>query len=142
MSKFGWDLPPGVTTNMLPGNTPADVAAEAKADAIYTVLEKFFPAAQLDECVEEIGKLLDDAYAKGSADGHSDEAMAQDADRDLETGHKIYDIGQIIGFMQHQASLLAPENDLAGCLLKAADALREDVVDLDPVYYGGLNYEG
>lgn len=56
--------------------------------------------------------------------------------------YKIMDVGEIIAFLQHQAAMRAPENDEAGCLLKAANALREDLVDLDPHLYGGLNYEG
>lgn len=35
MSKFGWDLPPGVTTSMLPGNSPGDEANEAAAADLF-----------------------------------------------------------------------------------------------------------
>lgn len=143
MGKFGWDLPPGVTTSMLPGNTPEDAAAEAVADAIYGALVESgcHDVTVMDKAVEAISKLIGDAYAKGSADGHADEAMAQEFG-ECHNLKNFKDVGDIIGALQHQAALRGDTNDERGCLLKAADALREDLVDLDPVYYGGLNYEG
>lgn len=86
MRKFGWDLPPGVTTSMLPGNTPEDAIAEAQADAIYEALTKcgYYDVTALDDAsdakadkaVEVFSKLLSDAYAAGRVDGMADEAMA------------------------------------------------------------------
>ena len=33
----GWNLPPGVTTNMLPGNTPADEEMERVLDELVPI---------------------------------------------------------------------------------------------------------
>lgn len=79
MRKFGWDLPPGVTTSMLPGNTPEDAAAEAQADAIYEALAQSgynTDGNEAEKAVELFSKLLSEAYAAGRIDGMTDEAMA------------------------------------------------------------------
>lgn len=34
MSGFGWDLPPGVTEGMIPGNRPEDVAAQRYTESL------------------------------------------------------------------------------------------------------------
>lgn len=73
MSKFGWDLPPGVTTSMLPGNSREEGEAEAMMDAIYDILEK---AVTEDEKATALYGLVSEAYQKGRADARVDEQMA------------------------------------------------------------------
>ena len=34
--KFGWDLPPGVTEGMIPGNRPEDILFERILDDVFT----------------------------------------------------------------------------------------------------------
>jgi hypothetical protein len=53
----GWNLPPGVTEGMLPGNRPADEAAERLHEALIECIRLGFT-------IEDIGE----AYAAAAAD--------------------------------------------------------------------------
>lgn len=79
-SPFGWDLPPGVSTSDLPGNSQAEQEAEAFADAVYELLGEY--AANDDVFAEKIidwaNKLRSDAYTDGYRQGIADEQMAQE----------------------------------------------------------------
>jgi len=89
-----WNMPPGVNTNMIPGNRPEDImeeqfwaAFEAKLDEKkFTgfTLDKPAPSANfvsLDDLwdnaafVEIIGIARDMGFDQGYAEGSSDEAM-------------------------------------------------------------------
>lgn len=76
---FGWSLPPGVTTSMLPGNSPADEEAEAFADSVYEMLGGMPDDALAEKVIAWGEKLRSDAYAEGYSQGQSDEAEARRA---------------------------------------------------------------
>lgn len=76
-STFGWDLPPGVTTSMLPGNSAAEQEAEARWDAVAAALDQ---AGVKDEGVVEkaldlLMPMIDRRYSDGYNAASSDEAM-------------------------------------------------------------------
>ena len=73
---FGWDLPPGVTTSMLPGNTKEEQEAEALHDKLYDGLCKLVSDEPSDELIEYIYKQIGEAYHLGYAQGMADEAEA------------------------------------------------------------------
>jgi len=80
MSKFGWDLPPGVTTSMLPGNTPEDEAFEAFLEEIYSHLPTglSIDADGLDKFTDWLWDLLSNIYRDGYQQGMADERMAKE----------------------------------------------------------------
>lgn len=74
----GFNLPPGCRVSDIPGNTPADLAAEAAAEFVSGELMKIAAYAALSEdaqeaialAVDEIGsKFYGDGYSQGAADG-------------------------------------------------------------------------
>lgn len=81
MSKFGWDLPPGVTTSMLPGNTPAEAELEARLEAIFDRLVK--AGIHNEDQHEVLANLImdfeDKAYTKGREDERADAEMERAA---------------------------------------------------------------
>ncbi len=75
MTDWGWDLPPGVTESMLPGNTPQDIAydkhweeAEELADGFLDMLGAFILEYELDITPLEILTLVWEAKAKANDD--------------------------------------------------------------------------
>jgi hypothetical protein len=77
----GWNLPPGCSVRDLPGNSPAEQAAEALGDELYGLL----PDAECYDAVFEfVQKAISKAYADGYAQGQSDEAQAREWKRDNE----------------------------------------------------------
>ena len=86
MSKFGWDLPPGVTANMLPGNSVEDAKEEALIEALYEALiplRAHAPSnsasveAAEDDVVVRLLEIMKAEVAAAYASGQQDEAMAQ-----------------------------------------------------------------
>lgn len=84
MGKLGWDLPPGVTTSMLPGNSPEEQAAEALAEKVFEMLEvagmtgKGIEQSSIDSVVEKISAMLGVAYGDGFKQGQLDAALASE----------------------------------------------------------------
>jgi hypothetical protein len=70
------NLPPGVTTGMLPGNTREDAIAEARMERIYEALDGLgLTEDQIDAIAEKVNPLLVDAYQVGFSDGTAEEKM-------------------------------------------------------------------
>ena len=68
MSKFGYDLPPGVTSSMLPGNSKED----ADREELYEVVSQFWESEEgepLDNMVDMIETRIAAAYRAGHIDG-------------------------------------------------------------------------
>jgi hypothetical protein len=88
--KFGWSLPPGVTT--LPGESADEQAAEALADAIVIALveskliEADATSVEIDRAIELLMELVDKAYGDGYRAGQADEAMARELTKPPEEG--------------------------------------------------------
>jgi hypothetical protein len=87
MSKFGWSYPPGVTENMLPGNSKAEQEQENLVESIYEAIKafrKFYDSEGgegdtiEDQVASQIEAMLSEAYAKGKADAQSDEALVHE----------------------------------------------------------------
>lgn len=64
MSKFGWDLPPGVTSSMIPGNSPWDEQTEKAADDLH---KAFVQATLLYFTPQEIMTLWREAAEEAAA---------------------------------------------------------------------------
>jgi RNA polymerase-interacting CarD/CdnL/TRCF family regulator len=128
MTKFGWDLPPGVTTSMLPGNTPEDQAEEAKLDAIYTAIELagYAPDEKSERLAESFSKLMDTAYADGRRDAQADEDMAKE--------YHIMSMEEIVSLLAKQASMRSLENDESGSLQLTREFLLKEIAELDAMY--------
>lgn len=77
MSKFGWDLPPGVTTSMLPGNTPEDTASEELLEAISGAAQEDLSEEALERLAALLETRIGAAYRSGYLAGQSDEAEAE-----------------------------------------------------------------
>lgn len=71
------NLPPGVTTNMIPGNRPEDIAAEAFQEELGEVTGNLLP----DDVFEKLCLWLDEkmgaAYSSGYEDGRFEAQMEQ-----------------------------------------------------------------
>ena len=88
-NPFGWDLPPGVTTSMLPGNTKEDEAIEALYNAIYTAFDESMKtedgnataiehdSANYHRLVGRIAQLVSDAWTEGYRSRKAEEQAAQ-----------------------------------------------------------------
>src|SRR5215469_1223288 len=126
MTKFGWDLPPGVTTSMLPGNTPAEQKEEAAIDKLYEILGPVLNALGgpespherlVDEAVVELYKQIEIAYSSGYADGVSDNQLAKDAEHDtlMNTAYleelKLKERQHDEGMAQHHQSYRTAQDD-------------------------------
>jgi hypothetical protein len=85
MSKFGWDLPPGVTHSMIEEAAGGDAKAEAQADEIYKLLlNAGIDTDMLDgstgtRLIEDLQKLMGSAYTEGYDQGRGDEREALEA---------------------------------------------------------------
>jgi hypothetical protein len=96
MSTFGWDLPPGVSTNDIPGNRPQDIAEEHFWDALISRVEAKgldIPGGEtcdgqvywyenpaicaLIDIVREM--VFNEAYEQGRAEGQMEEMDRQEA---------------------------------------------------------------
>jgi hypothetical protein len=78
---FGWDLPPGVSTRDLPGNTDQDREADravAFEDALYDKCREVFSQPPDALVIEWLWKQMGEAYSEGYQQGVSDEAYAND----------------------------------------------------------------
>ena len=86
MSKFGWDLPPGVSVSDLPGNSKQDQEDEAMVDALYEALQPLhdhMPNSEAAERCEEdvvlkLARMMAEAYGGGYEQGMFDQHMAQE----------------------------------------------------------------
>ena len=85
-NPFGWDLPPGVSTSMLPGNSREDIAKEAMYDQIYNVLDQYkgdrFITIEHDsdryhDLATKIADLIGKSWKEGYDQGMADEQRAQ-----------------------------------------------------------------
>lgn len=82
MGIFGWSYPAGCS-----GPPDTEGPDDALADAVWDMLKYH---SQYDEGLSEMvfefcKKLRSDAYAEGYRDGKSDEALANETDKELET---------------------------------------------------------
>lgn len=72
----GFNLPPGVSTSMLPGNTPEELKAEAAYDAIYDKFDEMSWSTMFvedkemlaDWIYEQFGKAYNEGYQQGVSD--------------------------------------------------------------------------
>lgn len=82
MSKFGWDLPPGVSISDLPGNRPEEQQMEAFLDAFYNQISKLRLPLIKEEKLEDLStwiwKQIGDAYSKGYTQALEDQCMAEE----------------------------------------------------------------
>jgi len=69
---------------MLPGNTPEDARMEALVDAIDTAIcdagvsQEFVESREYEHVLENLLKVVDDAYAQGRADAMAEQAMVDE----------------------------------------------------------------
>jgi hypothetical protein len=122
------NLPPGVTTSMLPGNTPEDQAAEELMDEIYTAIELagYAPDEKSERLAASFSKLMDTAYSDGYKTAQMDEAFAQE--------HNFLSMEKIAELLHQQAQMRSLENDESGCLQLTEDFLRKEIKELNEMY--------
>jgi len=74
----GFNLPPGVSNWMLPGNSKGEQDEEALGDAVFDMLagKDLTNDDHVNAIVQWISKLRGDAYSTGYNDGMADECMA------------------------------------------------------------------
>ena len=87
MSKFGYDLPPGVTTSMLPGNTRKDTDHEELYEAIAESARVELPEDGLEQLAVMMENRIGAAYRAGYIAGQSDEAEARRQQEEDGHGH-------------------------------------------------------
>ena len=82
-SIFGWDLPPGVSTSDLPGNSREEQEVEAFVEGVYEMLGEY--AANDEKLAEVVATwalaLRGNAYSEGYQQGMAD---AEEAKRHTE----------------------------------------------------------
>lgn len=79
MSRFGWDLPPGVTNSMLPGNSAAERRAEAEAEAVADALATAGVGDDiLDTVTDAMLTIIEAARNEAVAECAADEKMARE----------------------------------------------------------------
>ena len=87
----GFNLPPGCSVRDLPGNTEADLAAEALGDAAYNWIDQHAALAALsdgekDDLAVSICRLIDETASAAVARANADNQMAADlASQDVVT---------------------------------------------------------
>ncbi len=54
MTDFGWDLPPGVTDSMIPGNRPEDEAHDRDFEELEQQVEEVIGACENEDVVEDV----------------------------------------------------------------------------------------
>lgn len=122
MSKFGWDLPPGVTNRMIEEQA-GDPEAEAMADAIYGALAKAeFETndSRAENACDFLMEIVGSAYKKGYDQGGHDALLPP----------AIMSISEIEKMLRAQADHRSLENDEAGVLQDLADQLVKQVAEL------------
>ena len=95
MSKFGWDLPPGVSVSDLPGNGLEEQRQEAFLDAFYDQITKLrlplIKEEKLEDLSSWIWKQIGEAYFEGYIQARDDQRMAEEqahVDAIVEQAHK------------------------------------------------------
>jgi hypothetical protein len=80
--QFGWDLPPGVSTSDLPGNSPEEQRQEAFLDAFYDQMTKLRLPLIKEEKLEDLSgwiwKQILEAYSEGYVQARDDQRMAEE----------------------------------------------------------------
>lgn len=85
MSKFGWDLPPGVTSSMLPGN---DDPGEAVQEMLYNAFREAF---SLEFSVEDVMKIWSEATEDAHAEAEERYLTEMEAEAELERRMLIHE---------------------------------------------------
>lgn len=93
MNKFGWDLPPGVSTKDLSGSE--EQRQEAFLDAFYDQISKLrlplIKEEKLEDLSSWIWKQIGEAYSEGYTQARDDQRMAEEQahlDALVEQSHK------------------------------------------------------
>ena len=82
MSKFGWDLPPGVSANMIPGNRPEDEAWEKLEEEFYASLDTV--DMEIVDTTAGIGDIVTQALTYGIE-------LGKEQQRRIEEENKFYE---------------------------------------------------
>lgn len=77
-SKFGWSLPPGCSSSDIPGNRREDIEDEQIRDNIddalkpLPALDAYYRSEQIEQAIENLFKLINNAHESGYAHAMSD----------------------------------------------------------------------
>ena len=94
----GFNLPPGVSVSDLPGNSPAELAAEALSEAIYSQFPESLSAQECDKLEAWITTLIGKAYSEGYSQGAADNSAAHE--------DEIFELRQQLAATQDELSRL------------------------------------